>query len=79
MKYVITDHNKVAFGSGTYHRDLASALSGRVQGAAYIDLKAGEIYGSSAGFGTEATQEDASYLSQFLGMPIRLNASRQSN
>jgi hypothetical protein len=76
MKYVITDHNKIALGSGTYHRDLKQALTGDLQGAAHIDLQAKEIYGSSAGYGTKATQEDAEYLSEFLGMELTLNENR---
>lgn len=77
MKYVITDHNKVAFGSGTNHSELVRALSGNLQGAGHIDLLRREIYGSSALYGTQATQEDAEYLSQFLGMSIKLNATRK--
>lgn len=77
MKYVITDHNKIAFGSGTNHSELVRALSGNMQGAGYIDLKAGEIYGGSALYGCEATEDDAKYLSDFLDMPITLNKSRE--
>lgn len=77
MKYVITDHNKIAFGSGTNHAALKDALSGNLQGAGHIDLKAGEIYGGSALYGWDATVEDAKYLSDFLGMPITLNKSRE--
>lgn len=79
MKYVITDHNKIAMGSGTYHKDLAHAITGAVKGAAHIDLVKGEIYGDSVGYNTKATQEDADYLSQYFGVPVKLNAERKSN
>lgn len=77
MKYVLTDHNKMAIGSGTHHSELARALSGNVTGAGHFELKTEfdkasgsrytyvQVYGGSAGYGCKAKAEDAEDLSKY--------------
>ncbi len=64
MKYVITDHNKVAMGTGCNHQALALALTGKVVAAGEFRVVGGrvEVYGESFGYGIKARPEDAEVL-----------------
>jgi hypothetical protein len=70
MKYVITDNNTIALGSGTYHRDLANALNGKVVSAGHCEIVNGKfrVFDGSAGFNMEAKEEDANILNQLFGL-----------
>ena len=70
MKYVITDHNKFAIGSGCYHHDLANALSGQVIHAGHCEFINGRIKvsGESIGFRIKAKEEDTERLERFMSI-----------
>ena len=70
MKYVITDHNKIAMGTGTYHQSIANSLTGEVKSAGEFRIKNGrvEVFGESAGFGIKSKSEDALEIESYLGI-----------
>lgn len=72
MKYVITDHNKIAFGTGTFHRSLAGAISGDVVSAGSFRIVNGnvEVFGRSEDYGIESKPEDAETISKYLGISL---------
>ena len=64
MKYVITDHNKLACGTGCYHADLAQAITGKVVSAGEFKIENGlvKVWGTSSGFGISSKEEDAKFI-----------------
>jgi len=70
MKYVITDHNKIAIGSGTNHRNLGEAISGIVVKAGEFTIKNNrvEVFGESYGYSIKALPEDALEIERYLGL-----------
>ena len=74
MKYIITDHNKIAMGSGCYHQGLKEAITGMVVSAGEFRIKDGKVeaFGESFGYGMKAKPEDAKEIERYLGI-IRLS------
>lgn len=68
MKYIITDHNKLAMGSGCLHQDLAYAVTGNVVSAGRMRIIDGrvEVYGKSDGYDISAKPEDAKFIEDIL-------------
>ncbi len=67
MKYIITNHNKMAIGSSCYHKELQDAVSGQVIGAGEMRVKNGkvEVFGESIGYELKATDKDREFLQGF--------------
>lgn len=66
MKYVITDQNKVAMGTGCFHSDLARSVTGKV-------ISAGDVSMSMKGSNLEI---NVSGQSDYFRVPSRVADAR---
>lgn len=70
MKYIITDHNKIALGSGCYHDDLSHVVTGNVISAGEMRIENGRVvvFGESHGYHIKAKKEDAVEIEKYLNI-----------